>query len=221
MLKLAYQYMRYYKSQTFAIFASIFLIAALMSGIGSLMYISRKNDVENSRRIYGDWHYCIETGIDAETKTFPVSGTDTANGIKDRDFRLERYAKAQVAGELSEPYQIQFLHVDESYRRMLCREITEGREPDAANEIVADSYTLVNLGFEGGVGDALKLGGKSYILTGLVKSKWNSGADEMDVFVGKGTGQTKYISDLTKMKSSISRWRRFRSNTISPGMQWK
>ena len=44
MLKLAYQYMRYYKSQTFAIFASIVLTAALLSGIGSLMYSSRIND---------------------------------------------------------------------------------------------------------------------------------------------------------------------------------
>ena len=38
MLKLAWKYMRYYKSQTFAIFASILLTASLLSGISSLIY---------------------------------------------------------------------------------------------------------------------------------------------------------------------------------------
>lgn len=179
MLKLAYQYMRYYKSQTFAIFASIVLTAALLSGIGSLMYSSRINDVENSRMIYGDWHYCVESEAGMEA-ALAESGTKD-----DAGFRLEQYAKAKVMGELSAPYQIQFLHVDDAYRKMLWRGITEGREPETADEIAADSYTLVNLGFEGGVGDTLNLGGKNYILTGIVKSKWSSGADEMEIFVGK------------------------------------
>lgn len=54
MLKLAFQYMRYYKSQTMAIFFSIFLTAALLSSIGSLMYSSQLNETENNRKIYGD-----------------------------------------------------------------------------------------------------------------------------------------------------------------------
>ena len=84
MLKLAYQYMRYYKSQTFAIFASIVLTAALLSGIGSLMYSSRINDVENSRMIYGDWHYCVESEAGMEA-ALAESGTKD-----DAGFRLEQ-----------------------------------------------------------------------------------------------------------------------------------
>ena len=42
MLKLAWKYMRYYKSQTLAILASIILTAALLSGISSLIYSSQK-----------------------------------------------------------------------------------------------------------------------------------------------------------------------------------
>lgn len=61
MLKLAWKYMRYYKSQTFAIFASILLTASLLSGISSLIYSSQKSDLANSKTIYGDWHYYIET----------------------------------------------------------------------------------------------------------------------------------------------------------------
>lgn len=221
MLKLAFQYMRYYKSQTFAIFSSIFLTAALMSGISSLMYSSQKNDVENSRAVYGDWHYCIvsepenvtdldtdaaeakaaqeETGTGMETFGKETSGIEKLRKeAREKDvmndgtgFRLEQYAKAQMMGKLSEPYQIRFLHVDDAYREMLHREIIEGREPEAADEIAADNYTLVNLGFRGGVGDTLKLGKDSYTLTGIVKSKWMSGADEMEIFVGDGFSAMK------------------------------
>lgn len=217
MLKLAYQYMRHYKSQTFAIFASIFLTAALMSGIGSLMHSSRKNDVENSRRIYGDWHYCVETGETAETEMFTISGMETSDKRKAAGFRLEQYARAQVVGGLSEPYQIQFLHVDESYRRMLHREITEGREPSGENEIAADNYTLANVGFEGGIGDTLELGGKSYALTGIVKSKWSSGADEMEVFVGEGTGRTKWYLRFDENEKLYKQMEAFQEQYRIPG----
>ncbi len=192
MLKLAFQYMRYYKSQTFAIFSSILLTAALMSGISSLMYSSQKNDVENSRAVYGDWHYCIvsepETVTDLDTDAAEAKAAQEETGT---GFRLEQCAKAQMVGELTEPYQIRFLHVDDAYREMLHREIIEGREPEAADEIAADNYTLVNLGFRGDVGDTLKLGKDSYTLTGIVKSKWTSGADEMEIFVGDGFSGAK------------------------------
>lgn len=85
------------------------------------------------------------------------------------------------------------------------------------DEIAADSYTLVNLGFEGGVGDALKLGGKSYILTGLVKSKWNSGADEMEVFVGKGTGQTKIYLRFDENEKLYKQMEAFQERYNIPG----
>ena len=53
--------MRYYKSQTVAIFMSILLTASLLSGISSLIYSSQKSDLANSKTIYGDWHYYVET----------------------------------------------------------------------------------------------------------------------------------------------------------------
>ena len=72
MLKIACQYMKYYKSQTFAIFASIFLTAVLLSGISTLMYSSRQNDLENSRTMYGDWHYRLtaDVNLDAYIRNF-------------------------------------------------------------------------------------------------------------------------------------------------------
>ena len=61
MLKLAWKYMMYYKSQTLAIFVSILLTASLLSGISSLIYSSQNSDLLNSKTIYGDWHYYVET----------------------------------------------------------------------------------------------------------------------------------------------------------------
>lgn len=178
MLKLAYQYMKYYKSQTFAIFASIFLTAALLSGIGSLMYSSRQNDLENSRALYGDWHYCVNVDVD------PDAGSDAG-------FQIERCGAAQVKGILTAPCEIRFLYVDESYREMMECGLKEGREPVKDNEIAADNYTLENLGFSGGIGDTVSLGGETYVLTGIVKNRWAAGADEMDLFVGEEFGKKK------------------------------
>ena len=74
MLKLAWKYMRYYKSQTFAIFASILLTASLLSRISSL--------------IYGDWHYYIET----DTKLFD----SVERSEKGKGYALEQCGKIAV-----------------------------------------------------------------------------------------------------------------------------
>lgn len=73
MLKLAWKYMKYYRSQTLAIFASIVLTATLLSGISSLIYSSQKSDLSNSKTIYGDWQYYIET--DRETFNLYKAGS--------------------------------------------------------------------------------------------------------------------------------------------------
>ena len=86
MLKLAWKYMRYYKSQTLAIFVSVLLTASLLSGISSLIYSSQKSDLANRKTIYGDWHYYVET--DKETYVSVQSG-DKGDG-----YDLERWKSA-------------------------------------------------------------------------------------------------------------------------------
>lgn len=81
MLKLAYKYMRYYKSQTFAILASIILTAALLSGVSSLIYSSQMNSLENHKTIYGDWHYYL----DVEPEVFE----EVRSGQADAGFQVE------------------------------------------------------------------------------------------------------------------------------------
>ena len=177
MLKLAYRYMRYYKSQTFAILASIVLTAALLSGVSSLIYSSQRNRLENSKDVYGEWHYyaVVDTEI-FET----VSG-----GEENAGYCLEQCGKKEIRDVQAEPYQIYFSYTDDTYRQLAHREIVDGIYPQEENEIAADRYTLGNLGFSGEIGDTLQLNEKDYILTGIIKSAWAPDSDEMEIFVGE------------------------------------
>ncbi|MCI8327262.1 MAG: ABC transporter permease [Lachnospiraceae bacterium] len=175
MLKLACRYMRYYKSQTFAILASMILTSALLSGISSLMYSSQRSDLENSRTVYGDWHYEVRTK------------KELCEALRDQEegFCLKQCGKIEVRTILKEPYPIYFLYADEAYMQMSHRDLIKGSYPRKANEIAADHYTLDNLGVSGDIGDSFSLDGKEYILSGIVKSEWASVSNEMKLFVGK------------------------------------
>lgn len=175
MLKLAWKYMRYYKSQTFAIFASMLLTAALLSGIGSLIYSSQKSDLANSKTIYGNWHYYIET--DKEMYASMRSGQ------KGDGYNLKQCGKMEIRDIVTEEFLIYFIHTDDSYRRMVHRDLLEGTFPEKENEIAADGFVLQNLGFSGDPGDAVQIGEQEYIVTGILKSKWDASAGEMEVFV--------------------------------------
>lgn len=188
MLKLAWKYMRYYKSQTFAILASILLTASLLSGISSLIYSSQKSDLANSKTIYGDWHYYIET----DKKLFhSVESGETGNG-----YTLEQCGKMEIRDVVSEEFMICFVHADETYRQMAHRDLLEGRLPEKENEIAADGFVLSNLGFSGNLGDSLRVGEKEYIVTGILKSEWAASSSEMEVFVSdafKGRGSQTFL----------------------------
>lgn len=188
MLKLAYQYMRYYKSQTFAILASIILTAALLSGVSSLIYSSQMNSLENHKTIYGDWHYYL----DVEPEVF----SEVRSGETDGGFQVEQCGKMEIRDVVTEPYLIYFINTDDSYRQMANRELIEGIYPAGANEIAADRYTLGNLGFSGEIGDTLNLNGKDYVLTGIIKSAWAASSNEMELFVGEnfeGRGSRPFL----------------------------
>ncbi len=177
MLKLAYQYMQYYKSQTFAILASIVLTAALLSGVSSLMYSSQMNNLKNGKAIYGNWHYYSDVEPDVFQSVHSVE--------KGTGFYVEQCGKKEIKDIVMEPYLIYFINTDESYRQMAHRELIEGTYPQGANEVAADHYTLGNLGFSGNIGDTLSINGNHYILTGIIKSAWASSSDKMEIFVGE------------------------------------
>lgn len=191
MLKLAWKYMRYYKSQTMAIFASIFLTAALLSGISTLVYSSQKSDLANSKTIYGEWHYYIET----DQEQFQ----SVESGEKGKGYHLEKCGKMEIRDVVAEPFFISFIQTDETYRQMAHREFLEGSYPQKENEIAADRYVLNNLGFSGKIGDSIEISGQNYIVTGILKSEWAASASEMEIFVsdsfvGRGSQTFLYLA---------------------------
>lgn len=190
MLKLAWKYMCYYKSQTLAIFVSILLTAALLSGISSLIYSSQKSDLASSKTIYGDWHYYIET--DKKLYESVQSGEQSAG------YHLEQCGKMEIRDVVSEEFLICFVDTDKTYRQMTHRDLLEGAFPEKENEIAADGYVLNNLGFSGSLGDSLRIGGKDYIVTGVLKSEWAASSSEMEIFVsdsfvGRGSQMFLYL----------------------------
>ena len=188
MLKLSWKYMRYYKSQTFAIFASILLTASLLSGISSLIYSSQKSDLANSKTIYGDWHYYIET----DKKFFD----SVESGEKGKGYALEQCGKMEIRDVVAEEFLICFIHTDETYRQMAHRDLLEGTFPEKENEIAADGFVLSNLGFSGNLGDSLRIGEKEYIVRGVLKSEWAASSSEMEVFVSdafRGRGSQTFL----------------------------
>ena len=188
MLKLAWKYMRYYKSQTLAILASILLTAALLSGISSLIYSSQKSDLANSKTIYGDWHYYVET----DHATYD----SVQSGEQGEGYTLEKCGKMEIKDVVSEEFLICFIDTDETYRQMAHRGLLEGSFPEKENEIAADGFVLSNLGFSGNLGDTLCIGGKDYIVTGVLESQWAASSSEMEVFVSdsfQGRGSQTFI----------------------------
>ena len=95
MLKLVFQYIRYYKKQTFAILSSVFLTSVLITGIGSLMFSNEMNDLENKRTMYGDWHYCITV----DEKTYDEIRT----GEQRKGYDIEAVGKAELKDYLTSP----------------------------------------------------------------------------------------------------------------------
>lgn len=188
MLKLAWKYMCYYKSQTLAIFVSILLTASLLSGVSSLIYSSQKSDLANSKNIYGDWHYYIET----DKELFD----SVESGEKRNGYTLEQCGKMEIRDVVADEFMICFIYTDETYRQMAHRDLIEGRLPEKENEIVADGFVLSNLGFSGNLGDSLRIGEKEYIVTGVLKSEWAASSSEMEVFVSdafKGRGSQTFL----------------------------
>ena len=188
MLKLAWKYMRYYKSQTLAILASILLTAALLSGISSLIYSSQKSDLANSKTIYGDWHYYVETDH--------AIYDSVQNGEQGEGYTLEKCGKMEIKDVVSEEFLICFIDTDETYRQMAHRGLLEGTFPEKENEIAADGFVLSNLGFSGNLGDPLCIGGKDYIVTGVLESQWAASSSEMEVFVSdsfQGRGSQTFL----------------------------
>lgn len=177
-IKLALSYLRYYKSQTLALWLGMALAAALLCGMGSLFYSGQMGNAENSRKIYGDWHYAY----------MPAQGEDVselASGETGNGYALESCGLAVGKDLTEEPYPLLYQYMDEEARAMAHRTILEGRYPETPNEAALDAYTLGNLGLSDEIGEEIVIGGKSFTLTGIVENEWAANVGDMEVFVSR------------------------------------
>ena len=174
-LKLSVAYLRYYKKQTFSLFLGVLLSAALLSGVGSLLYSGKQQNIEKVRQEYGDWHYYFQSDAkEAESLLEKKRGDG---------YEIEESGTITIRKAMEEPYKIMLVHGDESYLRMMNRKLLQGSYPKAANEVAMDAYVLRNLGIPEEIGSEVILDGERFLLSGILSESVEGTEDYMQVFV--------------------------------------
>ena len=174
-LKLSFAYLRYYKKQTFSLFLGVLLSAALLSGVGSLLYSGKQQNIEKVRQEYGDWHYYFQSDAKEAQRLL-----EKKNG---NGYEIEASGTITIRKVMEEPYKIMLAYGDESYRHMMNRTLLKGSYPKAANEVAMDTYVLRNLGIPEKIGSEVVLDGERFLLSGILSESVEGTEDYMQVFV--------------------------------------
>lgn len=174
-LKLSVAYLRYYKKQTFSLFLGVLLSAALLSGVGSLLYSGKQQNIEKVRQEYGDWHYYFQSDAkEAESLLEKKKGDG---------YEIEESGTITIRKAMEEPYKIMLVHGDDSYLHMMNRKLLQGSYPKAANEVAMDAYVLRNLGIPEEIGSEVILDGERFLLSGILSEPVEGTEDYMQIFV--------------------------------------
>lgn len=174
-LKLSFAYLCYYKKQTVSLFLGVLLSAALLSGVGSLLYSGKQQNIEKVRQEYGDWHYYFQSDEkEAESLLEKKKG---------EGYEIEESGTITIRKVLEEPYKIMLVHGDDSYLHMMNRKLLQGSYPKAANEVAMDAYVLRNLGIPEEIGSEVILDGERFLLSGILSESVEGTEDYMQVFV--------------------------------------
>lgn len=174
-LKLSFAYLRYYKKQTVSLFLGVLLSAALLSGVGSLLYSGKQQNIEKVRQEYGDWHYYFQSDAkEAESLLEKKKG---------EGYEIEESGTITIRKVLEEPYKIMLVHGDASYLHMMNRKLLQGSYPKAANEVAMDAYVLRNLGIPEEIGREVILDGERFLLSGILSESVEGTEDYMQIFV--------------------------------------
>lgn len=174
-LKLSFAYLRYYKKQTVSLLLGVLLSSALLSGVGSLLYSGKQQNIEKVRQEYGDWHYYFQSD-EKEIKSF-------LEKKKGNGYEIEESGTITIRKAMEEPYKIMLVHGDESYLHMMNRKLLQGSYPKAANEVAMDAYVLRNLGIPEKIGSEVLLDGERFLLSGILSESVEGTEDYMQVFV--------------------------------------
>ena len=174
-LKLSFAYLCYYKKQTVSLFLGVLLSAALLSGVGSILYSGKQQNIEKVRQEYGDWHYYFQSDAkEAESLLEKKKG---------EGYEIEESGTITIRKVLEEPYKIMLVHGDDSYLHMMNRKLLQGSYPKAANEVAMDAYVLRNLGIPEEIGREVILDGERFLLSGILSESVEGTEDYMQIFV--------------------------------------
>lgn len=173
--RLSFFYLRNYKKQTFSLFLGILLSAALLTGIGSLLYSGSIANREKARADYGDWHYYFRTD---ETEADAILEERKGSG-----YEIECAGISVVRKVIEEPKKAEIVYGTEEYMEMLGRGLLEGKYPKEAGEAAMDKYTLQNLGAEPVIGSEIELDGETFRLCGILDAGVEGTQSYMRVFV--------------------------------------
>ncbi len=178
-IKLAISYIRYYKKQTVILFLGISMSVLLLNGIASLIYSNHNADYTNAKKEYGSWNYAISVSENLAKE----------NGIKYSD---DTFNLKQIGLYCSKQYEndnqnITFCYGDNAYFKMTGRTLLEGKYPEKPNEIALDYYALHNLDMDYTLGNTLKLGDNTYILTGIISEGAKTDDNSIMVFSTQNT----------------------------------
>lgn len=174
---LSFSYLKYYKKQTFSLFLGILLSAALLSGIGSLLYSGMVTNREKARAEHGDWHYYFMTD---EKEADAVLENSNGSG-----YEIERAGISVVRKVIEEPKKVEILYGTEEYMSMMGRGLLEGDYPKEEGEAAMDEYTLQNLGVEPVLGSKVELDGETFRLCGILEDGADGEQSYMQVFVNR------------------------------------
>lgn len=172
---LSFSYLKYYKKQTFSLFLGILLSAALLSGIGSLLYSGMVTNREKARAEHGDWHYYFMTD---EKEADAILENSSGSG-----YEIERAGISVVRKVMEEPKKVEILYGTEEYMSMMGRGLLEGDYPKETGEAAMDEYTLQNLGVEPVIGSKVELDGETFRLCGILEDGADGEQSYMQVFV--------------------------------------
>lgn len=174
-LKLALSYMRFYKSQIISLLVGVILSAALITGIGSLIYSGHRADLETARKENGDWHYQIRVS-DKQLQSI-------SNKSQKGDYALEKYGVITVKKILDKPYNLTICSADKNYMDMMGRTLISGTYPVKENDMAMDYQTINNLGISDSIGTEFRIDGAEYTLCGILSEVAEDSSGDMKVFV--------------------------------------
>ena len=176
---LPWQFMKKNKGQTFSLFLSMMLSVAMIVAVSCLMYSAHVNKTESIRQRNGDYHYYLpcKAGTHAD-----IAENCVTSGYEITDLCV-RDLKGSI--DATDNINIVLNYADADCRKMIVRDIIDGKYPENDNEIALDRYTLRLIGAEDEIGGKVNIGGKSFILSGIINDPNEYSGSTCDAYVSK------------------------------------